>query len=136
MGAYQTSEIMNPYDPTIEESEASSTPATFGWIRTVLLVVSCIFIAVRDLPHGEFVGLIIGLIFVVISWAAIRMRWAYWFGAILSAFILIKSFDFLSGFQTRADIFDRILYGGVMIPSLLAAIMFVTHLFFSGRLRE
>ena len=127
---------MNPYDPPIEESEASSTPATFGWIRTVLLLVSCIFIAVRDLPHGEFVGLIIGVIFAVISWAAIRMRWAYWFGAIFSAIILIKSFDFLSDFQTKADIFARILYGGVMIPLLLAAIMFVTHLFFSGRLRE
>ncbi len=127
---------MNPYDPPIEVSEASSTPATFGWIRTVLLVVSCIFIAVRDLPHGEFVGLIIGLILAVISWAAIRIRWAYWIGAILSALILIKSFDFLRGFKIRADMFDRILYGGVMIPLLLAAIMFVTHLFFSGRLRE
>ena len=127
---------MNPYDPPIEESEASSTPATFGWIRTVLLVVSCIFIAVRDLPHGEFVGLIVGVIFALISCSAISMRCSYWFGAIFSAIILIKSFDFLSNFQTKADIFARILYGGVMIPLLLAAIMFVTHLFFSGRLRE
>jgi len=64
------------------------------------------------------------------------MRWAYWLGAILSALILIKSFDLLRGFQTRADILDRILYGGVIVPLLLAAIMFVTHLFYSGRLRE
>ena len=127
---------MNPYDPPIEESEASLTPATFGWIRTLLLIVSCIFIAVRDLPHGEFAGLIIALIFAVISWAAIRMRWAYWLGAIISALILIKSFDLLRGFQTRADIVDRVLHAGVMLPIFLAAIMFVTHLFFSGRLRE
>jgi hypothetical protein len=127
---------MNQYDPPIEDSEESSTPPIFGWIRTVLLVVTCIFIAIRDFPDGEFVGFIIALIFAVTSWAAIRMRWAYWFGAILSALILFRSLDLLKGFQARVDMLDRILYGVVTIPLLLATFMFVTHLLFSARLRE
>jgi hypothetical protein len=127
---------MNQYDPQTEQSELRSKPPTFGLVRTALLVVTCIFIAVRDIPQAEFKGLIVGAIFAAISWAAIRFRWAYWTGVILSVFILIKGYDLVTGFQTRVNFTEKIIYGGAIVPMLLASIMFVSHLFLSGRLRE
>ncbi|WP_193215187.1 hypothetical protein [Luteolibacter marinus] len=84
----------------------------------------------------RFAGLIIGLILVAISWGAIQRRVLYWIGVVISVGILFKIGDIPSGFQLRPDLHAKLMYGGVTVPMILGAIMFVTHLFVSGRLNE
>ena len=110
--------------------------ALWGWTRTGLLIVAFVCLAIRDLPHGAPGGPIIVAGLVGISWGAIRYRWMYWVGVVFSLGILTQTGDMLAGFQLRTGVLQKALYGGIVLPALLASAMYLLHLFVSGRLHE
>jgi len=98
--------------------------------------MSCMVMAIRDLPQAEYAGLAVGLVLTGISWGAIRFRWMYWIGVIISVVIMFKIVDVFKRFADHPDLWGKIMYGGVVVPMFLASAIYLIHLFVSGRTNE
>jgi hypothetical protein len=128
---------MNPYTtPKLEQAETKSGATKLGMFRTGLFAMSCVGMAIRDLPQAEYAGLAVGLVLTGISWGAIRFRWMYWIGVTISGVLMLKIVDLFERFADHPDLWGKIMYGGVVVPMFLASAIYLIHLFVSGRTNE
>lgn len=130
-------EKMDPYSPPI--SDQPSPPRDIpkiGLLRSGLIALSAIFVAFRDLPGLHFTGLIMVILFMLISYAAIYFRVAYLLGIFCSLMTLYACKSVFMSLSANADLADNLVQLGVFIPLLFASLIFLGHAYFSGRLYE
>jgi len=102
----------------------------------MLFIISALFALVRAIFFAGFGAVILPLMFVGLSWLATKTKWIYLIGVGLSALSLFVLFSEPSRFVAGGGFLDQATLLGVLIPLALGLILFVLHLFLSGRWSE